>query len=242
MSKRTFALPGDGSQAITITQAGAETPMIVSLNNGMLGMLPPPERLRGVRFFTLDDGSTLIVRAVKKQVQLRHKGLLLSEVRPNAIVADRLSRRILLLLASLALLLGLPGLCLLAIALLIEMVYAAIGLATFFSGCFPRCQGSEQAPAFLASGGTFTEWFVRLAVGGVLFAGITCAIGCFHALSTARWRMAFVLCPLLLLETVGLIAGVRTGVDAFFTTPFLLAVFISFLASVVCLVYAGRLK
>jgi hypothetical protein len=238
---RTFELKGDCSQVISITQAGVGTPMTVSLNDCILGTLPPPEKLRGVRIFTLDDGTMLTVWVVKKQVQLRHKGLPLSEVRPKAIVSDKMTRRILLLLASLALLLGLPSLSFLALAFMLEIVVVAMNIPALL--CFDYCPESESVhpPAFLSSS-ILTMWFVLLAFGGMLLAILACALGFYHSLTTARQRMALVLGPLLMLEIAGFVSWVLSPSYAGFSTLFLVAFFTSFLAAVVCLVYAGRLK
>src|SRR5262249_46650900 len=107
----------------------------------------------------------LLAGVANQQVQLWHQGWSLAEVRPQALVSDQLTRWIMLLCASLALVLAIPSLCMVVVAEVFEVIIGVIN--EFLSSCGNLC-GMDirvQPPSILSSG-TMTTWCVLLAVGG----------------------------------------------------------------------------
>lgn len=246
MLVRTFELHREGSKTLSISQQDSEKLLIVSLNDRILGTLPPPEARSARRGFRLDDGSIITVWVSGDQIEVRHNGRSLVEAwspaalrRQEVFRRDKMTRRIMLLCAILPFVLGIASLCALVIMALLLAAGAAVLSAVL---CFDHCTGGSQPPLPLLSSGTLTMWLTLLSMGSVLLALIACAAGFSHALATERRRMAFVFGPLLLLEIVGLVLGVFSFSKVGFSHLFPIAFFMSFLVSVVCLVYAARLK
>jgi hypothetical protein len=129
MPVRTFNLNGDGCQTISITQQGAGTPITISLNDRFLGTLPPPEKLHTGRDFKLNDGSTITVRGVNEQIEVRHKGRRLVETGSTPAVQrtalarrDSVTKGIVLLCELFVAVLGTAALCFILVKVLAPVI------------------------------------------------------------------------------------------------------------------------
>lgn len=205
--------------------------MIVSLSDRILGTLPSPEMLHAGREFTLDDGSMLTVRVMGRLVQVWHDDRPLWEVspRPKAIVSDKVTRRIMLICANLALVIGIISLC--------------IGSDFYDAFCGPGaifCLPSSHPPPPIT---------VIFALGFGLFSLIAFLVGVRHSIAKRAWgwiAFGFPLSPLLAILLWGLLhfdfSFLVQVFWVFLPILFFLPIVVGLLFPVVCLIYAQSLK
>ena len=269
MPVRAFHLDGDGSLTISIAQESAGTPITVTLSDRLLGMLTTPEEMRAGREFTLEDGSTLTVRVVNKQVQARYNGLLLSPARKagaKVAVGDKVTKRVMLSCASIASVILLVGIWLVVNNLyktpspatdicLFRCVSGPIAPDLPTSRCFYRCATSltpTATPSETPSSLPPTNPPPPVLPDAVLLGGwvlptlIACFAGLRHAfVHRARRWAAFGLIPALLLEIILLVFLLPVSQIRFSQDQALLLLLLFYsiviLVPVVCLIYARNL-
>jgi hypothetical protein len=263
MPVRVFHLEGDDSPTISIAQESDGTPITVTLSDRLLGTLTTPEEMRVGLEFTLDDSSILTVRVVNKQVQVWHNDLPLSPARKSgarATVDDRVTKRVMLICASIAAVILLGG-----IWLVVNNLYKTPNPATDI--CLFRCVSGPIAPVVptgvcsyrCAVAPTTTPTppppvgphppvlpDAVLLGGWVLPTLIACFAGVRHAfVHRARRWAAFGLLPALLLEIALLVfllpvSQIRFSQDQDLAL-LLLFYSIVILVPVICLIYARSL-
>jgi len=243
VSLRAFSLDGSGSQVITISQEGAGSPITVSLNGRILGTVAAPAE-GAANDLTLDDGSILTVRLVKKQVQVRHNGLpLLAASSRKEAMRLLLTKRVMLACAILGPIMGL-----LSLTVTVSTIMVCFGTH--------NCTGDSSI---------FLIFPALLGAGYTLLPLVASIVGIVSALATRRWKwLGFGLGPMFLLQ-IGFLIWLAFSIsnasfayhvgpilEVFFATapltvvqlfsPLGVVMFAPLLASVVCLVYAFRLE
>ncbi|HEY7354822.1 MAG TPA: hypothetical protein VH590_00105 [Ktedonobacterales bacterium] len=250
MPTRTYPLDWSGSRAITLSQEKVGTPLTVSQNDHIVGTLATPEELSAGRDFTLDDGSTITVRMVEKRVQVRRNGLLLLErwfAAPlqggTSVRQDRVTRRITLICASLAL-----GMGLISLFLVFNEFSNALAVAKstytpllFCDACSSSPASPQPSPSMLPA--------AIFALGYGLFSSIAFLVGMWHAIANRAWGWAAFGFPLPLLLGIILLALLFLSSNRLDFTEWLIYLLLFFLLVVaalswplVSLIYARSLR